>query len=129
MADTHRGKEQKKKQHVKVPHGKDPHGPHGDKPHGHKPHDPPYFVPDEGSGDHHHHEPPANPRYPDSRIYGEYASKKPPLYVPHPIEHTCFKPRKEDYKPPVTCDDHDPDDDLCNRKDSRALTADEQSRF
>ena len=47
--------------------------------------------------------------------------------MPHPFEHTCFKPRKEDYKPPVTCDDHD--DELCVRKDHRTLTADEQNRF
>ena len=47
--------------------------------------------------------------------------------MPHPFEHTCFKPRKEDYKPPVTCDGHD--GELCVRKDHRALTADEQARF
>ena len=47
--------------------------------------------------------------------------------MPHPFDHTCFKPRKEDYKPPITCDDHD--HDLCVRKDHRALTADEQNRF
>jgi tyrosinase len=124
MADAHRGREQKSKQR-----GKGPHGPHDNKPHGHKRHDPPYFIPDNEDSGGHHHEPPANPRYPDSRLYGDYASTKPPIYVPHPTEHTCFKPRKEDYKPPITCDGHDHDDELCNRKNHRALTADEQSRF
>ena len=93
---------------------------------GHKPHDPPYFVPH----DQHHHRAPDNPRYPDPRLYGDYASKNPPAYVPHPIEQTCFKPRKEDYKPPITCDDQDDESgELCRRKDHRALTADEQGRF
>ena len=125
-------------------HGHGPcHTPHEDKPydhkphdrdshdhdsHGHKPHDPPYHDPDYERPPHHGHTPPDNPRYPDPRIYGDYASKRPPAYVPHPIEHACFKPRKEDYKPPVTCDDHD-DEDLCVRKDHRTLTADEQNRF
>jgi tyrosinase len=49
------------------------------------------------------------------------------VYIPHPYEHTCFKPRKEDYKPPVTCEEPDPD--LCQRKDHRAMTSDEQNRF
>jgi tyrosinase len=49
--------------------------------------------------------------------------------VPHPFEHACFRPRKEDYKPPKTCDDHDGDEGLCIRKDHRMLTADEQNRF
>ena len=66
----------------------------------HQPHcDEEYGKPRQG------HEPPDNPRYPDPRIYGDYASKNPPRYVPHPYEHTCFKPREEDYKPPTTCDD------------------------
>ena len=105
----------------------DDHDPDDHPPHHHRPHDPPYYDPDYDNPPDHGHEPPANPRYPDSRIYGDYASKKPPRYVPHPFEHTCFKPRKEDYKPPVTCDDDD--DELCVRKDHRALTADEQTRF
>ncbi|MGH9630548.1 MAG: hypothetical protein ACRD7E_19730, partial [Bryobacteraceae bacterium] len=100
---------------------------HTHEPHGQKPHDPPYYDPDYERPPHHGHEPPDNPRYPDSRIYGNYASKNPPRYVPHPFEHTCFKPRKEDYKPPATCDGHN--DKLCVRKDHRTLTADEQSRF
>jgi len=75
-----------------------------------------------------HNRPPDNPRYPDSRIYGTYASKRPPEYVPHPYDHACFKPRKEDYKPPVTCDDS-PDQDVCVRRDHRSLTTDQQSRF
>ena len=95
----------------------------------HHPHGEPYEDPDYDCRPppHHPHEPPVNPRYPDERIYGTYASKKPPVYVPHPFEHTCFKPRKEDYKPPITCDE--PDSDLCVRKDHRALTTDEQTRF
>lgn len=102
------------------------HGSH-DKLHAHKPHEPPYYDPDYEQMPDYVHEPPDNPRYPDRRIYGDYASKKPPPYVPHPFDHTCFKPRKEDYKPPVTCGGDQ--DDLCIRKDHRMLTADEQSRF
>ena len=107
-------------------HGHDG-GNHGK--HGHKPHDEPYYDPDYEHPPDHGHQPPDNPRYPDERIYGSYASRKPPLYVPHRYSHACFKPRKEDYKPPVTCDDHDHDEDLCLRKDHRALTSDEQNRF
>jgi tyrosinase len=102
-------------------------GPHDHNGHGHKPHDPPYFDPDYEHPPDHDHEPPDNPRYPDPRIYGRYASKRPPRYVPHPFEHACFKPRKEDYKPPTTCDGDD--DELCIRKDHRRLTVDEQNRF
>jgi tyrosinase len=112
------------------------HGGHGHDDHGgddhtpdHRPHDPPYYDPDYDNPPQHPHEPPDNPRYPDRRIYGDYASKRPPRYVPHPFEHTCFKPRKDDYKPPVTCDDHGDHGDLCVRKDHRALTGDEQNRF
>lgn len=97
------------------------------KPYSHRPHDPPYFDPSHQPAPGHGHEPPENPQCPDPRIYGDYASKKPPRYVPHPFEHTCFKPRKEDYKQPTNCDDHN--DELCVRKDHRTLTADEQSRF
>src|SRR5215216_992571 len=103
-------------------------GSHHEHPHGHKPHDPPYYDPDYEHPRDYEHQPPVNPRYPDRRIYGSYASKKPPRYVPHPFEHSCFKPRKQDYKPPVIChDDHD--EHLCIRKDHRMLTADEQTRF
>jgi tyrosinase len=101
--------------------------PHGHNGHGHKPHDPPYFDPDYDHPPKHEHEPPDNPRYPDPRFYGEYASKRPPRYVPHPVEHACFKPRKEDYKPPKTCNGEE--DELCIRKDHRMLTVDEQNRF
>lgn len=91
---------------------------------------PPYHDPDydRDAHEHDHYTPPDNPRYPDRRIYGDYASKRPPAYVPHPYDHTCFRPRKEDYKPPVTCDGHG-EGDLCVRKDHRTLTADEQNRF
>lgn len=95
------------------------HGPHGPVP---------YEDPDYERRMEHPHEPPDNYRYPDRSIYGEYASKTPPPYIPHPYEHACFRPRKEDYKPPVTCDDYD-EDGLCRRKDHRALTADEHNRF
>lgn len=107
--------------------GRRPHAYHSDKPHHHKPHDLPYYDPDYDHPRHYEHEPPENPRYPDRRIYGEYASKKPPQYVPHPFEHTCFRPREKDYKPPVKCDDYG--DELCIRKDHRMLTTDEQNRF
>ena len=110
-------------------HGHTPHGPDANEPHGHKPHDLPYHDPDYQHPPDHGHESPDNPRYPDSRIYGTYASRKPPRYVPHPLDHMCFKPRKEDYKPPTTCDDHDHNADLCVRKDHRTLTSDEQNRF
>lgn len=96
--------------------------------HGHKPHEAAYDDPDYERPHDHGSTPPENPRYPDSRIYGSYASKTPPAYVPHPFEHVCFKPRKDDYKPPTTCTDY-PATDLCVRKDHRTLTADEQSRF
>jgi tyrosinase len=75
-----------------------------------------------------HQRPPDNPRYPDSRIYGSYASKKPPVHIPHPYRHTCFKPRKEDYKPPVVCE-HDDPNGLCVRRDHRTFTQDQQNRF
>lgn len=78
--------------------------------------------------DHEHLVPPDNPTYPDPRIYGDYASKKPPSYVPHPYEHSCFKPRKEDYKPPATCGG-DNTAGMCVRRNQRTLTADQQSRF
>ncbi len=71
--------------------------------------------------------PPENPRYPDPRIYGSYASKNPPDYIPHPYEHACFKPRREDYKPPATCGECK--DEVCVRPDHRTLTADQQNRF
>ena len=67
----------------------------------------PYNNPDYAADSSHGHDhliPPDNLRYPDSRIYGNYASKEPPRYVPHPYEHSFFKPRKEDYKPPMPCD-------------------------
>lgn len=75
-----------------------------------------------------HQYPPDNPRYPDSRIYGDYASKRPPPYVPHSYEHSCFRPREQDYKPPITCDGNG-DPSLCIRRDHRTLTSDQQSRF
>jgi tyrosinase len=123
MANAKRSRKERKRPPAHGDH--DPqHGEHN----GHKPHTPPYYDPDYDHPREHEHEPPDNPRYPDRRIYGEYASKKPPRYVPHPFEHTCFKPRKDDYKPPVTCDGDD-DENLCIRKDHRKLTTDEQSRF
>ena len=111
------------------PHGahEEQHEPHHEHKQGHRPHDPPYFEPDYERPHEHPDEPPENPRYPDSRIYGSYATKRPPRYVPHPYEHSCFKPRKEDYKPPTTCNGDD--EELCVRKDHRRLTVDEQNRF
>jgi tyrosinase len=118
-------------------HGhEEPHGqgkPEHDEPHDHpgshhRPHQDPYEDPDYDRPAEHPHEPPANQRYPDRSIYGDYASEKPPPYVPHPFDHSCFRPRREDYKPPVTCDEPE-GGDLCRRKDHRALTADEQNRF
>ena len=87
----------------------------------------PYFEPNYEEPLEHSHEPPEDVRYPNRRIYGDYASKQPPRYVPHPFDHTCFRPREDDYKPPVTCGDAA--GDLCIRKDHRVLTADEQNRF
>lgn len=95
-------------------------------PHGHHP--TPYEDPDYDRPPVPPTRPPRNPKYPDASIYGSYASDDPPPYVPHPYDHACFRPRKEDYKPPVTCDD-DPDEGLCRRKDHRRLTSDEQNRF
>lgn len=91
-----------------------------------KPYRKPEYNGSEPDYDHTH--PPDNPRYPDPRIYGDYASKKPPPYVPHPYEHSCFRPREEDYKPPASCDD-DQKDELCVRRDHRMLTADQQNRL
>ena len=51
--------------------------------------------------------------------------EKPPDHGHEPPDN----PRKEDYKPPTRCDDHGHGDELCVRKDHRALTSDEQSRF
>lgn len=86
----------------------------------------PYYDPDYNDPPP-RHDPPENSRYPGEHIYGQYASKRPPRYVPHPFDHACFRPRHDDYKPPVCCEDHD--DDLCHRKDHRRLTTDEQNRF
>lgn len=99
-----------------------PHRSHSHRRRRHDPfHDPDYDHPPE------EHEPPDNPKYPDSHIYGQYASKRPPKYTPHPLDHACFRPRRQDYKPPVSCDEVD--DELCHRKDHRKLTTDEQNRF
>jgi hypothetical protein len=72
-------------------HGNGPghHGPGGQRQHdphpsAHRPHDLPYLDPNYDEPPDHGHEPPNNPRYPDERIYGAYASKRPPRYVPHP---------------------------------------------
>ena len=97
-------------------HGADD-GPQGHGDHGHRPHNPLCEDPDYKNRTKHRPSRPSTREYPDPRIYGRYASKNPPRYVPHPFEHTCFKPRKEDYKPPITCDEHDTD--LCVRKDHR----------
>jgi tyrosinase len=91
-----------------------------------KHHPDPYVDPDYNQPPH-QHEPPDNPKYPSREIYGEYASKRPPRYLPHPFDHTCFRPRKDDYKRPMPC--YEVDDDLCHRKDQRKLTTDEQNRF
>ncbi|REG82338.1 tyrosinase family protein [Algoriphagus antarcticus] len=115
------------KKEKKEEHSKQNHGSHENKPHAHRPHDLPYYDPDYEHPAHYDHEHPDNPRYPDRRIYGDYASKKPPTYVPHPFENTCFRPRKEDYKPPAFCGDDN--DELCIRKDHRMMTTDEQNRF
>jgi tyrosinase len=122
MASTKRDRKATKKVN-----DQDRHAGHGEGHH-HKPHNPPYHDPEQDQPHHHEYEPPENPRYPDRRIYGMYASKKPPRYIPHPFEHACFRPRKQDYKPPVTCDDHE-HDELCIRKDHRMLTVDEQNRL
>ena len=78
-----------------VTHRHGPDDPHDGTPHNHRPHNPPYNDPDYDHPPDHPHEPPDNPRYPDRRIYGDYASKKPPHYVPHPFEHTCFQAAQE----------------------------------
>jgi len=76
---------------------------------------------------HQHPEPPYAPRYPSRRIYGTYATKERPHYVPHPYDHSCFKPREEDYKPPAECDA--PTTGRCTRRNQRTLTGDQQNRF
>lgn len=127
MAKNPSGRRSRHEGHPHGGHGHEGGGGHPGAPHGSGHHAPPYHDPDYSKPDQHPREPPANPRYPDPRIYGTYATKRPPVYVPHPLDHTCFKPRKDDYKPPVTCEE--PTDELCVRKDHRALTADEQTRF
>lgn len=94
-----------------------------------KPKAKPYCKPDYDNcdTDPHDHHPPDNPRYPDERIYGTYATKKPPKYIPHPYEHSTFCPREEDYKPPTKCEEDEPK--RCVRIDHRALTSDQQTRF
>jgi len=82
-----------KSKHSDHDHGHGHDGPDDHGPHGHRPHTLPYGDPDYEHPPDHGHEPPDNPRYPDPRIYGSYASKTPPRYVPHPFEHICFKPR------------------------------------
>lgn len=104
------------------------HGSQGGGHHSHRPHGDPYNDPDYEHPPDHGHEVPGNLRHPDPRIYGAYASERPPQYVPHPFEHTCFRPRREDYKPPVTCGGEG-EGDLCIRKDHRMLTTDERDRF
>ena len=116
----------KRKSGKRAAHGSQHDHPNDDN-HGHVPHQSLCYDPDYRNPPDHGHKPPANPRYPDPRIYGSYATKNPPRYIPHPIEHACFKPRKDDCKPPQTCNGHD--HDLCVRKDHRMLTADEQNRF
>lgn len=120
--------EKKDRKGAKEAQHRGPHPPHEERQYGHRRHNPPYYDPDYENPPKHDYEPPVNPRYPYRRIYGEYASKKPPRYVPHPLEHICFRPREEDYKPPVTCDGGR-DSALCIRKDHRTLTTDEQNRF
>lgn len=90
----------------------------------------PYCEPDYAceTPEHGHLVPPDNRHYPDPRIYGAYASKELPRYIPHSYEHICFKPRKEDYKPPVSCDGGD-EGGLCSRRNQRLLTIDQQNRF
>jgi tyrosinase len=112
-------------------HGHDRAGDHGrgrdQEPHAR--HAEPYEDPDYDRPPKHPTEPPRNARYPDASIYGSYASDDPPPYVPHPYDHACFRPRKEDYSPPVTCGDEGEEDGLCRRKDHRRMTSDEQNRF
>lgn len=90
----------------------------------------PYCEPDYAceKPEHGHSVPPDNRHYPDPRIYGAYASKELPRYVPHSYEHICFKPRKEDYKPPMSCDGGG-ESGLCSRRNQRLLTVDQQNRF
>ena len=89
---------------------------------------PPYRDVDyEREEQHHHREPPYDPRYPSRRIYGTYATEERPPYVPHPYDHSCFRPRREDYKPPATCGESGGAG--CARQNQRTLTADQQNRF
>ena len=89
----------------------------------------PYEDPDYTCQHDHEHQSPTNPKYPDRRIYGSYASACPPAYIPHSFEDFFFRPRKKDYKAPLTCNDHHNSSGVCVRKDCRMLSADEQSRF
>lgn len=90
----------------------------------------PFYNPDyeRGGHEHDHEAPPENLRYTDRRIYGDYASKEPPVFVPHSYEHAIFKPRKEDYKPPMPCDEEG-EEEGCARRNQRSLSTDQQNRF
>lgn len=95
--------------------------------HHHHKHDLPYYDPDYDSPMQFMHPAPDSLRFPDQHIFGQYATLTPPAFVPHPPEHTAFKPRKADFLAPFTCEE--PPADLCIRKDHRSLTVDEQNRF
>lgn len=93
----------------------------------HKPHSLPYYDPDYDQPHQILHVPPENPRFPDLRIFGQYATRNPPAFILHPAEQMSFRPRKADFKAPFRCDGQD--EELCVRKDHRAMTVDEQNRF
>ena len=99
-----------------ITHGAD-YGPHGHGDHGHRPHNPLCEDPD------YKHPPEHGPSRRTTRVSRPAGSTAvrfegaAALTFRTRFEHACFKPRKEDCKPPVTCDE--PDTGLCVRKDHR----------
>ena len=127
MDDTNQGKTGGIGSHDPGHHGPHDHGAPQHGSHHHKPHDLPYYDPNYDEPHLMTHVMPDNARFPERRIFGEYATLTPPAFVPHPVDHISFKPRKADFRAPFSCDGQD--EDLCIRKDHRAMTVDEQNRF
>ncbi|MEA2080578.1 MAG: tyrosinase family protein [Pseudomonadota bacterium] len=86
------------------------------------------------------HQPPEyqrDPYTPDIRYYvgeqyyGAYATSNPPEYVPHSLEHSCFRPAPEYDVPPRRCEDayEGCDPQLRVRINQAMMTQDQRDRF
>lgn len=88
-----------------------------------------------------HHRPPKYQRdpytpdvryYVDERYYGSYASGRPPKYVPHSLEHSCFRPAPEYDIPPRRCEscyEGCEEESLRVRINQALMTQDQRDRF